>query len=257
MRAPGISYTFHLPGGVAFRQPLAGPMARMCACILDLILAVTTGSVLGMLLLQVFSFSFDVGIAMFTLANFLVFFGYQIVFEIAWRGQTPGKRLCRLRVIDAAGLELRAVQVIMRNILRLVDLLPGFYLLGGLVSYLHPHRQRLGDLAANTLVVTIPKPFQPDLDQVEPGRHNSFLERPDLCARLRQLIGPEEAALLLQSVLRREAFHAEARPRLFAEAAEWLKTLVKFPDEMSERLTDEQYVRNVVAILYTRPKKAN
>ncbi len=256
MKAAGSELVFTLPEGVEFRQPLAGPVARMCACIMDLLLSLGIGAALGRLLTGLVFIHYDLAMALYTLVTFLVFFGYNIVFEMLWRGQTPGKRVCRLRVIDAAGLELRPSQVIMRNILRLVDLLPGFYLLGGLVSFLNPQRRRLGDLAANTLVVRLPKPFTPDLDQLQAGRHNSLLDLPHLAARYRQYLGPTEAAWLLQAVLRRESLEPTARVALFSEAAAKLKALVIYPDEIRERLTDEQYVRNVVDILYRRSQGA-
>ena len=63
---------------------------------------------------------------------FVVWIGYGILFEWFWRGQTPGKRLFRLRVMDVNGLRLQFHQILMRNLLRAVDSLPACYLVGGL-----------------------------------------------------------------------------------------------------------------------------
>ena len=79
--------------------------------------------------------------------------GYAIVLEWRWRGQTVGKRLLRLRVIDADGLQLRFAQIVLRNLIRAVDMLPLTYLVGGVSALVTSDGQRLGDIAANTVVV--------------------------------------------------------------------------------------------------------
>ena len=63
---------------------------------------------------------------------FVISVAYAIVLEWRWRGQTIGKRLLGLRVMDVHGLRLQLPQIALRNLLRLVDMLPLFYLVGGL-----------------------------------------------------------------------------------------------------------------------------
>ena len=82
---------------------------------------------------------------------------YAVVSEWVWRGQTVGKRLMGLRVVDARGLRLEPSQVIVRNLMRLLDALPALYLVGGIACVFSRHRQRLGDLAAGTVVVRTSK----------------------------------------------------------------------------------------------------
>ena len=77
--------------------------------------------------------------------------------EWRWRGQTIGKRLLRLRVVDAEGMRLQFNQIVTRNLLRFVDSLPAFYFVGGLACWLSPKCQRLGDIAANTIVIRNPR----------------------------------------------------------------------------------------------------
>jgi hypothetical protein len=115
--------------------------------------------------------------------------------------------------------------------------------------------QRLGDLGASTVVVHIPKHAEPDLDQLLAGKFNSFRQFPHLEARLRQRATPYEARLALQSVVRRDDLEPEARVRLFGELSAHFKTLVAFPPEAVEAMPDEQYIRNVVDILF-RPRTA-
>lgn len=84
---------------------------------------------------------------------FLIYFGYYAIFEIVWNGQTPGKRIIGIRVVKDDGRPLTATEAIGRNLLRIVDSLPGFYAIGILVAVLNARNKRLGDLVAGSLVV--------------------------------------------------------------------------------------------------------
>jgi uncharacterized RDD family membrane protein YckC len=87
------------------------------------------------------------------LAIFTVYYGYFVFFEITWAGQTPGKRLIGLRVIHASGRPITTHEAILRNLVRVADQLPGIYAVGILTMFLTDRSQRLGDLAADTVVV--------------------------------------------------------------------------------------------------------
>jgi hypothetical protein len=121
---------------------------------------------------------------------------------------------------------------------------------GGLASFFSRRAQRLGDLAANTVVVYNPKPAEPDLDQLLAGKFNSLRQHPHLEARLRQRVSPDEARLALQALIRRDELDPEPRVALFSELAEHFKSIVHFPPEAIDAMPDEQYVRNVVDILF-------
>ena len=136
---------------------------------------------------------------------------YGVTLEWFWRGQTVGKRLLRLRVMDADGLRLQFHQVLMRNLVRFVDMLPGFYLVGGVASLISGKAQRLGDLAASTIVVHHRKLIEPDMEQLLGTKFNSFRAQPHLCARLRQRTSPEEARIALQALIRRDEIDPGAR----------------------------------------------
>lgn len=238
------------PEGIAFSFALAGPVVRCLAWIVDFF--VIAGSTKVILLLgQLAGFiSPDIAQAMMVLGYFVFSIGYGVLLEWMWRGQTIGKRLLRLRVMDAQGLRLQFHQVLLRNLLRFVDSLPALYLVGGLASFFSRRAQRLGDLAANTVVVYNPKPAEPDLDQLLAGKFNSLRQHPHLEARLRQRVSPDEARLALQALVRRDELDPAARVALFSELAEHFKSLVTFPAEIVEAMPDEQYIRNVVDILF-------
>jgi uncharacterized RDD family membrane protein YckC len=85
--------------------------------------------------------------------DFLVFWGYFALFEAYWKGQTPGKRTMKLRVIKDSGRQITFFEALARNLLRIIDYIPGFYLVGVITMLCNKRNQRLGDLVAGTLVV--------------------------------------------------------------------------------------------------------
>jgi uncharacterized RDD family membrane protein YckC len=85
--------------------------------------------------------------------NFAIFWGYFALFEAYWHGQTPGKRVMKLRVIKDSGRQITFFEALARNLLRVVDYLPSLYLVGVITMLCNKRNQRLGDLVAGTLVV--------------------------------------------------------------------------------------------------------
>src|SRR2546430_9966906 len=88
------------------------------------------------------------GVMVITLAEFAIGFAYGALLEGFWNGQTIGKRLFHLRVIDQAGLPLRIEQAWVRNLMRVFDALPFAYLVGGISVLSSPLTQRFGDRVA-------------------------------------------------------------------------------------------------------------
>jgi hypothetical protein len=84
---------------------------------------------------------------------FLIWWGYFVLFETVWSGQTPGKRMLGLRVVRDQGFPVDFRTVLIRNLVRAADFLPGLYGIGVLFVWFHPQYKRLGDLAAGTLVI--------------------------------------------------------------------------------------------------------
>jgi uncharacterized RDD family membrane protein YckC len=92
-------------------------------------------------------------IAVVILIPFLLQWGYFTLFEAFWHGQTPGKRLLHLRVIQQSGRPIGLFESMGRNLIRIIDMVPGFYLIGALCVFTTRRQQRLGDMVAGTLVV--------------------------------------------------------------------------------------------------------
>jgi uncharacterized RDD family membrane protein YckC len=147
--------TIATPEGVDLQLALAGVGSRFTSALVDL--AIQLALLISFFLL--FLWGLDslggggFGAAAFALLSFLLFAGYDILFEVFASGRTPGKRLNGLRVVRSDGSPVGFVTSAVRNVLRLIDILPTFYIVG-IVSILATARnQRLGDLAAGTLVV--------------------------------------------------------------------------------------------------------
>lgn len=238
------------PEGLSFSLVLAGPLTRFLAWLVDAAcMAALVSLVEGVLGLLQF-LSLDLAFALMIWAYFLISVGYGILCEWSWRGQTVGKRLLKIRVVDEQGLKLRFSQVLLRNLLRVIDMFPSFYLVGGTFCLLTPKAQRVGDLIARTVVIRHPEVMEPDFKQWMAGKFNSFRRYPHLCARLRQHVTPVEAGIVLQALLRRESLLPEDRVQVFGQIASYLRGIVEFPEEATEGLSDEQYLRNAADVLY-------
>jgi uncharacterized RDD family membrane protein YckC len=106
--------------------------------------------------------------ALAVIATFALYWGYFVFFETLWSGQTPGKRIMRLRVMREDGRPARFFEVMVRNILRLaLDFMPPpSYAVGVLWMALSPRSKRLGDLVAGTVVVKERATEAPSLEDI-------------------------------------------------------------------------------------------
>ena len=239
------------PEGVHFGLPLAGPVSRLLAWVIDAMLIGAGISAASQAMSLFGVVSSDWYAAALTLAYFVVSIGYGIAFEWWWSGQTPGKRLMRLRVVDALGLKLEFQQVAIRNILRFVDSLPLLYMVGGATALISRDAQRLGDMAANTVVIR-----QRSLEPLDPAvyavaRYNSLLDYPHIAAVLRQRSVPALVELALQAVARRDELSPDAQLEVFRVLGEKFRGVTRIPEEVTATLTDEQFVRNVLQVVMT------
>ena len=151
------------PEQVDLRFNIAGIGSRFVAILLDHLI------VLAMYVIEVFLMViFDVKLpqayahsdiahkwflAIMIFFNFVLFWGYFALFEAFWQGQTLGKRVMKLRVIKDSGRQITFFESLARNLLRLIDYLPGLYLVGVITMLCNKLNKRLGDFAAGTLVI--------------------------------------------------------------------------------------------------------
>jgi uncharacterized RDD family membrane protein YckC len=159
-RSYGDQLNIDTPEQVELEFAVAGIGSRFVAVLLDHLVQV--GIVLLMSFASVFLFGAIANrastmgkwfIAIFIAMNFLIIWGYFTLFEAFWNGQTLGKRVMKLRVIKDSGRQITFFEALSRNLLRFVDYLPAFYLVGVITMLCTKRHQRLGDLTAGTIVV--------------------------------------------------------------------------------------------------------
>lgn len=238
------------PEGVHFRLPLAGPAPRLYAMLLDSAIVLGGINGLGYIVYWIFAKAPGFGAMVITLTEFAIAFAYCALLEGLWNGQTIGKRLFHLRVIDQSGLPLRIEQAWVRNLMRVFDALPFAYLVGGVSVLCSPLMQRFGDRVAGTLVVR-ETPLAPPAQGVwNRQKYNSFSEYPSIAMRLRRTATPELAGLIQDALRRRNELAPYARRETYRELAGYVQTeIASFPDELVEMLSDEQYLINTAGVL--------
>jgi uncharacterized RDD family membrane protein YckC len=222
----------------------AGLGSRYAAFLLDLGLILGACTAIGILASSIPG----IGMALVATACFVVFWSYPVLFEVFGAGQTPGKRVFRLRVVDGRGLPIRVEQSLVRNVVRILDMVP----LGGLAiacCLLDPHQRRLGDLVADTLVVDETQPELPDVQLAGGRRHNS-LRTPRVRRFVEHRLGVAEREFLLALCFRAPHLEERARYDLFESVGKHYRERL---DLEETHLSGESVVRGLVALLYGEP----
>jgi uncharacterized RDD family membrane protein YckC len=243
--------TIATPEGVLFRLPLAGPASRLYAMLVDTAIVLGAVNGAGLLIYWIFAKAPGFGVMVITLGEFAMGFLYGALLEGFWNGQTVGKSLFHLRVIDQSGLPVRIEQAWVRNLMRVFDALPFSYLVGGLSLATSRRMQRFGDRVAGTLVVRETPLATPEEEVWSSQKYNSFMDYPAIAMRLRRAATPELAGLIQDALRRRNELAPYARREIYRELAAYLQTeLASFPDELVEMLSDEQYLINAAGVLF-------
>ena len=154
------------PEQVELRFPLAGLGSRFLALLIDLAIQFGVNILLVIVVAVALAATAQTSalnrlsnsagkwfLAGIILIYFLLFWGYFSLFEAFKNGQTPGKRVLKIRVIKDSGRQITFFEALARNLLRVVDALPGVYLVGVASILFTKKNKRLGDLVADTLVV--------------------------------------------------------------------------------------------------------
>lgn len=235
------------PEGVELEVELGGLGSRFLAEAIDWVLKAV---IIGALAIVLFAIGGGVATAVFLVLGFLIWFGYDVLFEVLANGRTPGKRLCGLRVVRSGGQPIGFVASSVRNLLRIVDGPLTSYLAGIVSIVLSKKNQRLGDMAADTLVVREPAapqdapvwereragaPARLREGEVAAGAANGVGDQWDVSA-----ISQEELAAVRQFLERRWTIEDEARRRLAWQLAEGLRPKVAGapPELQGEKLLE-------------------
>lgn len=145
------SYRVEIPGGIELEAQVVGPVPRFLAFFIDFIIR----SVL-IFLAAIASLPFgELGFGFWFIFWFLIEWFYPVLFEVFSRGQTPGKRALGISVVNDDLTPVSFGTSLVRNLIRTADFLPFCYLFGLITMVSNSRFQRLGDLAAGTLVISI------------------------------------------------------------------------------------------------------
>jgi uncharacterized RDD family membrane protein YckC len=242
------SHTVLTPEYVEFRFTLAGIYSRFLAWLLDslIILVCTVGVVIG---LSVSMAAFPgFANALTAVIYFLLDWGYGIALETIWSGQTVGKRVMSLRVIQESGVRIGFYHAALRNLARPVDRLPLLYLVGGVSALVSGSHQRLGDMLAGTIVVRERRLKVPSA--LGTTGEEGLLADPLFVSRVKKL-STEERDVILSAAMRREELRMEARLQLFSALGARLQEALGM--EKPAHLSDEKWTLLVAAALLPPP----
>lgn len=239
--------TINTPEGVDLSLSLAGVGSRCGAAMVDLTIQGALIAALAFVLGQLDGLgSGYVTAAVLSVLSFLVIFGYDVTWEVWGAGRTPGKRMLRLRVVRSSGAPIGFRASAVRNLLRLVDMLPGLYFAGFVVILATPRNQRLGDLAADSVVVH-DAPLRAPRKGPAPARGARVT--PAAAAWDVSAITADDLATVRSFLERRHQLTPQARERLAAELAARLRPKVAGTGASGG---DEQFLSALAAVKASR-----
>ena len=175
---------------------------------------------------------------LFLFLGFLLTVGYFAIFEAIWNGQTPGKRYLAIRVIKDSGRPISATDAIARNLMRIVDQLPGAYAAAIVSMLLSPHNKRLGDYVAGTVVV-----HEKSAGEMMPAGDGAKHETTPLSQPVRLL--PEEVQLIETFLQRSAQLSPEVRAATAAGIANRVYTRLQLTTQ--EQQDAEEFLQSMLA----------
>jgi uncharacterized RDD family membrane protein YckC len=234
------------PESIAFSYELAGLGSRFLALIVDqaiqviVLVAIFAGITLAASRIPGHAakaagsdqFSQSLGIALIVTIAFIVLFGYFIIFEALWNGQTPGKRLVGLRVVRDGGYPIDFGASLIRNLIRVGEQLVFYYLVSAISALISRENKRIGDIAAGTIVVRDARLSEP----------RSPAETPEPQYAPTAYLEGDERALIKRFLERRDALSYERRLELASQIAGRVRNRV--PAELA-RLDDESLLERL------------
>jgi uncharacterized RDD family membrane protein YckC len=208
--------TIATPEGVELELPLAGLGSRLIGLLLD---SLIQGAIITAALVLVAVIESGVAAVAISSGALLLVVGYDVLFEVRGGGRTPGKRAAGLRVVMDGGSPVGLRASLIRNIIRLLEGFATSYVPAMISVLVTRDNQRLGDLAAGTLVIRDPK--APPAAPPPPPAAGAAYESWDVTG-----IGDEELSVVRAFLGRRDALAPHARRTLAAELAGKLRPRV-------------------------------
>jgi uncharacterized RDD family membrane protein YckC len=225
--------TIDTPEQTALEFTIAGVGSRFLAIALDtliqaaVVLVLSIAGIFGVAGLRKFGPAAPLwAVALLILIYFLLYFGYFAFFEILWNGQTPGKRAAGIRVIKDSGRPLTPAESIGRNLMRIVDWLPGLYAVGVVSALLTKQSQRLGDLVAGSLVVR-----EASFGELRPAWQAPQTALPTMSPLGAHRLSPEDHSLVESYLARRNDLEPSIRYRMADEIFRRIQKKLTLPTD--------------------------
>ena len=222
--------------------------------IVTLLLFVLTWSVLSTQLLNFVEDFFTNGknlgvwlLAIFFIIAFAIYISYFVFFETLWFGQTPGKRVAKIRVVRDDGRLIGLQQATLRALLRPFD---ETLFIGAFLIMLGRREKRLGDLAAGTIVIQAQIPTASAtliISEQAKVLNQQLVEIADLSQLL-----PDDFAVIREYLQRRGAMSLKARASLSLKLAEQVKTIINL-EKLPEAITPDIFLE-AVYLVYKQPE---
>jgi uncharacterized RDD family membrane protein YckC len=178
-------------------------------------------------------------VAIALMIGFAIYAGYFVLFETLWHGQTPGKRLAKIRVVRDDGRPVGLQQATLRALLRPID---EFFYLGALFIIFNKSEKRLGDLAAGTIVIQAQRPLASTTltisEEAKPV-YEHLLQIADLSPLL-----PDDFAVIREYLLRRGVMSTKARMRLALELTKQVQDIIDL-EKLPEAVVPDVFLEAV------------
>ncbi|HEX5275024.1 MAG TPA: RDD family protein [Candidatus Rubrimentiphilum sp.] len=235
------------PESIAFSYELAGLGSRFLAVSVDV--TIQTLVMIGILWGLIYAgthgaaarhvseptkIETNLAIAFIAAIIFIVYFGYFILFEAFWNGQTPGKKLMGLRVVRDGGYPADFGSIAIRNLIRVGEFVAGLYAISAVAALMSPENKRLGDMAAGTIVVR----------DARAAKLADLMEEPAETAHP-LMLSPQERALIDQFVARREGMAPNNRAIMASQIGARVRPRVS---RDLQQLDDEELLTRLSAL---------
>ncbi len=236
------------PESIAFSYELAGLGSRFLAVSVDV--TIQTLVMLGILWGLIYAgahwgsamekvsrptkIETSLAIAFLVTIIFIIYFGYFILFEAFWNGQTPGKKLMGLRVVRDGGYPADFASIAIRNLIRVGEFVAGLYAISAVAALLSPENKRLGDMAAGTIVVR----------DARAAKLAELMQQPSETAHP-LMLSPQERALIDQFVARREGMAPRNRAAMASQIGARIRPRVS---RDLQQLDDEELLTRLSAL---------
>jgi uncharacterized RDD family membrane protein YckC len=194
-------------------------------------------------------------IALYLLLTFVIYNGYYIIFETIWQGQTPGKRIAQIRVVQDNGQPIGIKEASLRSLIQTVDF--GLFFIGSFLVTFSRSEKRLGDMAAGTLVIQDEQArrkaapnLQDQIGQASQQAAQTLLQSDNL-----RTISPDQYLTIREFLQQREQLSPPARVRSASKLAGQVKEMMPNAPPLDIRLTDEEFLE-AVYLAYRRTRQS-